>query len=140
VRHENHSVLALRPLSELRQVGQIREIHGEDSGALADARERVAALIVAVGLETYIDEAAARLVVISRLPYAEFLKTLEWREIRDAALERAGHRCQVCNSPDELQVHHRDYSSKPLESLDDLTVLCDGCHGVFHDHRKLRAA
>ncbi len=140
MRHVNHSVTALRPLSELRQVGQIKEMHGEDSAELADARERVAALIVAVGLETYIEEAAARLAVISKLPYPEFLKTPEWRQIREAALERAGHRCQVCNSADELQVHHRDYSNKPLEMLSDLTVLCDGCHGIFHDHRKLKAA
>lgn len=139
MRHENHSVTALRPLSELRQVAQIEEAHGEQSGALADARERVAALIVAVGLETYLDEAAARLVVISKLPYAEFLKTPEWKQIREAALERAGHRCQVCNSPDDLEVHHRDYSNLPLESLTDLTVLCDECHGVFHANRKLRA-
>lgn len=140
VRHESQSASSLRPLSELRQVGQIAEVHGEASGALADARERVATLIVAVGLETYIDEAAARLVVISKLPYSEFLKTPEWKQIRDAALEQAGYRCQVCNSPDQLQVHHRDYSNLPLETLADLTVLCDGCHEIVHTNRRLKAA
>lgn len=140
MRHESQSTSALRPLSELRQVAQIREVHGEESGVLTEARERVAALVVAVGLETFIDEAAARLVVISKLPYPEFLKTTEWKQIREVALERAGHRCQVCNSADQLQVHHRDYSNKPLETLDDLTVLCDGCHGIFHANRKLKAA
>jgi replicative DNA helicase len=50
------------------------------------------------------------------------------------ALSRAGHRCQVCNSPDKLDVHHRTYERVGQEQLDDLTVLCDRCHGLFHEH------
>ena len=79
VRHESQSASVLRPLSELRQVGQIREVHGE-SAQFDDARERVAELIASVGLETFIEEAATRLAVISKLPYSEFLKTPEWKQ------------------------------------------------------------
>ena len=28
----------------------------------------------------------------------------------------------------------------PLESLADLTVLCDACHETFHANRRLKAA
>ena len=47
-----------------------------------------------------------------------------------------GMRCQLCNQTESLQVHHRDYSihGKEHVSLNDLTVLCGFCHGVFHGH------
>ena len=34
-----------------------------------------------------------------------------WRHIRQACLKRDGYRCRLCNSPDDLQAHHRTYSS-----------------------------
>ena len=140
MRYESKSLSALRPLSELKQLQRIQVAHGETSWQLDDARSQVAALIVGIGLEKFIAEAAERLSVLTDLPYQEFLKTPEWEEMRDAALERAAHRCQLCKSTEGLQVHHRDYADVPLESLADLTVLCGGCHELFHDHRELRAA
>lgn len=140
MRYESKSLSAFRPLSELRQVANIKEVHGGGSTQYAEARVAVARLIEAHGLDLFTEEATARLQTLQGMPYAEFLKTPEWEETRAAALERAGHRCQVCNGRDELQVHHRDYSNKPLENLADLTVLCDDCHGTFHKNRRLRAA
>lgn len=140
MRYEGKSSSSLRPLAELREVSQIREIHGANSTQFAEARVAVAKLVAQFGLDLFVDEAAGRLQSLQRMPYAEYLKTPEWAETRKAALERAGDRCQVCNSTDKLQVHHRDYSNVPLESLADLTVLCDECHGTFHANRRLRAA
>jgi hypothetical protein len=140
VRYEGKSQTALRPLSELREVKQIHELHGGRSHEFAEARVKVARLIESVGLDLFVDEAAARYAALKRMPYAEFLKSPEWAEVRSAALELAGHRCQVCSGKEQLQVHHRNYANLPVESLADLTVLCDECHGVFHANRRLKAA
>jgi hypothetical protein len=64
--------------------------------------------------------------------YAAYRRSKEWAKKRDAALERADHRCQVCNSPHELEVHHRTYENLCAEKPSDLTVLCATCHGIFH--------
>lgn len=64
--------------------------------------------------------------------YATYRQSPEWREKREDALERAEHRCQVCNSPHELEVHHRTYERLCCEKPADLTVLCRTCHCLFH--------
>lgn len=74
---------------------------------------------------------------LSRLPYNEYLRTGHWQVVRECALEAAGRRCQICNSSDLLQVHHRSYEFRSIEGPYDLTVLCAGCHKLFHDHRRL---
>jgi hypothetical protein len=71
------------------------------------------------------------------LPYGDYLKTDHWQEMRAEALKRAGNRCQVCNFPDKLHVHHRTYARRGHELLDDLTVLCERCHKLFHDNGRL---
>jgi len=69
------------------------------------------------------------------MPYSEFLKTSFWQEIRKNALTEAGHRCRLCNTLDNLRVHHRTYENRGWEDVhpDDLTVLCDPCHKKHHD-------
>ena len=72
---------------------------------------------------------------MNREQYQAHLKTDHWQQVRLLALEAAGHRCQVCNSPDQLDVHHRTYERLGHEDLSDLTVLCGTCHGIFHESR-----
>jgi hypothetical protein len=67
-----------------------------------------------------------------RESYATYLRSPEWKARRQQALERAGHRCQICNRSDRLEVHHRSYRNIFNESPDDLTVLCARCHRKFH--------
>lgn len=64
--------------------------------------------------------------------YHEYLRSDRWRAVREGALERAGHRCQVCNGGDRLQVHHRTYVNLGAERPEDITVLCDDCHELYH--------
>jgi uncharacterized protein with PIN domain len=64
--------------------------------------------------------------------YEAYLQTDAWREKREYVLEWADHRCQVCNSPHDLVVHHRTYERIGHEDLADLTVLCSECHDFFH--------
>lgn len=67
------------------------------------------------------------------LSYAEYLRSDWWKERRALAIQQAGGRCQVCNSPDSLNVHHRSYDRLGYEPLSDLTVLCRPCHALFHE-------
>jgi 5-methylcytosine-specific restriction endonuclease McrA len=65
--------------------------------------------------------------------YDNYLRSEHWQQVREDALSRARRRCQVCNSPDELHVHHRTYERLGFERAGDVTVLCRGCHKLFHE-------
>lgn len=79
----------------------------------------------------------ARLEELHTMPYPEYLQTPEWQERRLRILERDGYRCQVCNSPKYLNVHHRDYTRRGYEEDSDLTTLCKACHQTFHENGRL---
>lgn len=68
-----------------------------------------------------------------RMSYSDYLQTDHWHAVRNAALERAGHACQVCNSKERLDVHHRTYQRIGHEQDADVVVLCHACHSRFHD-------
>jgi 5-methylcytosine-specific restriction endonuclease McrA len=75
----------------------------------------------------------ARLYELTKMSYEEYLQTSEWRAKKIAALGWAKHRCQLCNSGDEeLHVHHRVYTRRGCERLEDLIVLCSTHHRQFH--------
>ncbi len=94
---------------------------------------RVASQIWALEYNGWIcGRCAEKEVDLKTIPYPEYLKTYHWAQTRDAALERAGHRCQVCNKTKSLNVHHRTYARRGNERPDDLTVLCRRCHELFH--------
>lgn len=67
-----------------------------------------------------------------RINYREYIRSPEWRAKADAAKERAGHRCQLCNSDGQLDAHHRTYKRLGNEEPEDITVLCRDCHAKFH--------
>ena len=45
------------------------------------------------------------------------------------AFDRAGCRCQMCGTDENLLIHHNNGYSNTLE---DLVILCKGCHGIVH--------
>lgn len=67
--------------------------------------------------------------------YVSYLQSEWWKEQREKALERAQHKCQLCNSPHDLHVHHRTYDNIGCEQPEDLTTLCKSCHYWFHKSR-----
>ncbi|MCK9328065.1 MAG: hypothetical protein M0P69_21395 [Bacteroidales bacterium] len=69
------------------------------------------------------------------LDYQSYLSSSWWKDRREKALDLAKHRCQLCNSPEDLQVHHRTYERIGAELPEDLTVLCKPCHYWFHKSR-----
>ena len=65
-----------------------------------------------------------------------YYSSAAWRSIREACLARDGYRCRLCNSPDDLQAHHRSYARFGHEDVDDLTTLCAPCHDLVTDHQR----
>jgi len=67
------------------------------------------------------------------MPYQEYLQSDHWAAKRKEALDFYGHRCVVCHTTAQLQVHHRTYAHKGLENMNDLVVLCSECHKLYHN-------
>jgi hypothetical protein len=72
---------------------------------------------------------------IKSMEYRNFLNTPYWKAIAAHTKYKAGYRCQLCNNRYKLVTHHRDYSIHGFEHacLQELIVICDGCHNKFHD-------
>lgn len=67
------------------------------------------------------------------MPYADYLQTQHWQDVRKRALKAAGYRCTVCLSPEALDVHHISYEHIADELPGDVVALCRKCHGERHD-------
>ena len=68
-----------------------------------------------------------------RLYYGEYLKTDRWAELRRDALKKNNGECSVCLNP-ATQVHHKRYPDIfGYESVFDLSILCKGCHYMYHN-------
>lgn len=67
------------------------------------------------------------------MDYKKYLQTPHWKCVRKEALQRSRFRCQLCNSSDRLQVHHRTYDRRGCEEPNDVITLCRPCHAKFHD-------
>lgn len=72
--------------------------------------------------------------------YKSYLQSESWQIKREFALEKADHRCQICNNTKRLDVHHRTYERFGNEDLSDLTVLCRNCHELYHKSKDKKAA
>ncbi|HVZ20240.1 MAG TPA: hypothetical protein VG871_04220 [Vicinamibacterales bacterium] len=87
-----------------------------------------------------VDRAVERAILaLRRLPYAEYLLSSHWQRVRELALERAGHQCELCAHADGLEIHHRTYERLGFERPGDVIALCHDCHRDFHRSLLLRA-
>lgn len=71
----------------------------------------------------------------AKLPYAEFLQTQYWQDVRKIKLKQAQYQCQRCKAKNvTLNVHHKTYRHRGHEKdhLKDLIVLCVPCHQREH--------
>ena len=71
--------------------------------------------------------------------YYKMLKDPRWFERREEILNRDGHCCFVCDSKENLNVHHRQYHSinggpkQPwMYEGKYLITLCKNCHSLVH--------
>jgi 5-methylcytosine-specific restriction endonuclease McrA len=77
-----------------------------------------------------------------RVDYHQYINSLEWINKSEQAKKRAEYRCQVCNRSNSevvLHTHHRTYERLGNEKDQDLTVLCQVCHQIFHENRRLES-
>lgn len=65
------------------------------------------------------------------IDYHEYLLSDKWKAKRKLMIGKF-KTCQLCNSKDNLQVHHRTYKRLGYEDMEDLTLLCKECHMKFH--------
>lgn len=67
--------------------------------------------------------------------YKEYLKSDEWKNIRELVLERDSHKCILCDSNKNLNIHHKNYKHiyDEINNLECLITLCNKCHAKFHD-------
>ena len=71
------------------------------------------------------------------IPYDEAEKNFyppDWPAISARRKQEEGYRCQDCESPFDLQVHHVN-EKKNDNSTINLRVLCVNCHQKYHKHR-----
>src|SRR5574338_334064 len=76
-----------------------------------------------------------------RLNYREYIQSAAWKRKADAAKERAGYRCQICNRHKgavQLEAHHRTYERLGHERAEDITVLCRDCHELYTNSRRMK--
>lgn len=73
--------------------------------------------------------------------YAAYLDSTHFKVVREIVLQRDNHRCRICNSPDNLDVHHRSYENVGhadwLVEARDCTTACRSCHDVIHHYVKI---
>ena len=72
---------------------------------------------------------------ILQMPYKDFLQTPYWKAISQKVMKKANYKCQLCNSNENLNVHHRTYEHHGYElyHINDLICLCQDCHEIHHD-------
>jgi hypothetical protein len=70
---------------------------------------------------------------LTTMPYAAYLKTAHWQDVRQRALGRAEGRCQLCGTAGSLDVHHNTYERRGKERPSDVIALCRTCHAKHHD-------
>ena len=54
---------------------------------------------------------------------------MNWSKLRKEALEQSNYICSVCETNNNLHVHHKRY---PAEKLSDTLVACAQCHFKIH--------
>lgn len=76
--------------------------------------------------------------LLRRASYVIYLRSAEWKAIRQQALDLAGHKCKTCGTSERLSVHHVRYSCLFYENLrrGDCEVLCTPCHDKLHDRNR----
>lgn len=64
--------------------------------------------------------------------YHLYLKSPEWKIIRDQVMLRDNGTCVRCKSRAAEEIHHKHYDTIYKETLDDLESVCSNCHRDIH--------
>jgi len=72
------------------------------------------------------------------MKYEDYLKSDEWKKLRERALKRAEYRCEFCGSVATM-IHHVQYlkeENSEMENINHLVACCKKCHDLCHGKRK----
>jgi hypothetical protein len=61
--------------------------------------------------------------------------SVDWKNMRNRVMYRAGEVCEACLVNTATQVHHTNYDSLFDEICWDLRAVCSGCHRKIHQHK-----
>ena len=65
--------------------------------------------------------------------YQNYLKSTNWKSLREKAFKRDGYKCCNCGSTSNLNGHHvhycKDWYNTPLSYIQ---TLCETCHEEHH--------
>jgi predicted HNH restriction endonuclease len=74
--------------------------------------------------------------------YQKYIRSKEWKEIRDEVFEERNQRCQICGRREgedkaKLSVHHNSYEHlyDERDHKEDLLVVCSVCHLAIHRNK-----
>jgi len=62
-----------------------------------------------------------------------YMKSDQWRTLKNIKLYQTNHKCECCGSKSNLQLHHNTYKRLGQEKLTDLNTLCGNCHSKIHE-------
>ena len=77
---------------------------------------------------------------MNKREYRKLLKNINWLNKRKVILDRDHHKCVLCGSDFNLNVHHSYYTVglNPWEYPDEsLVTLCESCHLEYHKTHKI---
>lgn len=61
-------------------------------------------------------------------------------KLKKAVRNKCDNKCSVCQSTENLNIHHiKPYAKGGLNELDNLTLLCDECHADAHEGEHIHA-
>ena len=69
------------------------------------------------------------------MSYSDYINSDGWKAKSNFIKESRGNKCQVCGVSGryiKLETHHNNYDNIGKELDNDLVVLCEDCHSVFH--------
>lgn len=65
--------------------------------------------------------------------YINYIRSPAWNAKRKQRLEIDNHKCQMCGTSEELQIHHITYDRLGNEDIHkDIVTLCKSCHRDIH--------
>ncbi|MBF0233335.1 MAG: hypothetical protein HQK65_09900 [Desulfamplus sp.] len=72
---------------------------------------------------------------MNKKEYSEFLSHPLWQKKRQEIFNLFGKKCQCCGTQQNLQIHHKTYSSQKMPweyPAENFQVLCEKCHSITH--------
>ena len=67
----------------------------------------------------------------NKFVYKQYLVSQHWKNLEKKALEMANHKCEKCNSANDLKCCHKNFDNLYRETLYDLIVLCKYCKVIY---------